>query len=167
MKLCWYFRSVQALLTIIKKAPKVTLFFTRRYSQRYSQRYGIGNGWPEKFHINATSRPHGLHMMLLSFQLEIQYYRISEVLERVNTLGAYITFHQVNGGIISSDYEGKCCQVMYKQHTGANGMWKHAAAFASSQLESGDWSLFGDLWYQTLLAPRNTVCKVIKKTKNS
>ena len=111
MKLCWYFRSVQALLTIIKKAPKVTLFFTRRYSQRYSQRYGIGNGWPEKFHINATSRPHGLHMMLLSFQLEIQYYRISEVLERVNTLGAYITFHQVNGGIISSDYEGKCCNV--------------------------------------------------------
>ena len=32
MKLCWYFRSVQALLTIIKKAPKVTLFFTRRYN---------------------------------------------------------------------------------------------------------------------------------------
>ena len=73
----------------------------------------------------------------------------------------------MNGGVISSDYEGKCCKVMYKQLTGANGMWKHAAAFASSQLESGDWSLFGDLWYQTLLAPRNTVCKVIKKTKNS
>jgi hypothetical protein len=69
MKFCWYFRTVLVLLTIIEESSKGhTLLYEK------VQSYGIGNGWPEKFHINATSQPHGLYMMPLNFQLEIQYY---------------------------------------------------------------------------------------------